>query len=138
LDQREQKEQVVEENKKYNYTDLKKELIWLTVSFVLAISMLKIIFIKEQIIVIIKITASLFWMFLLPGYVLLLPWKDRLDFLSRSIMGFVLGAALFGLISYSFSILGLHVKYHGLLLPLLFVGIGIASTYGALEKKRRE
>ncbi|MBI2134295.1 hypothetical protein HYU11_06485 [Candidatus Woesearchaeota archaeon] len=97
---------------------IKTETIYLLMLFIILTAALKIIFIREPIPGIIRITASLFWLFIIPGYSLMLYWAEKLDFAERLIAGTALALAITGVIGYNLSVLGLHMKYHPIILPI--------------------
>ena len=105
---------------------LKKELSYLLVALIAGIVLFKIAFYNETFINVAKTVASLFWLFILPGYAIMLYWEKSLDFLERIIIGTALGVGLEGILSYYLGLLGLHIKYSAIALPLALIVIGIA------------
>lgn len=104
-----------------NLKNLVNELKYIGILFVIGVIGFKICFYKESFVVVIRTVFSLFWLFVLPGFSLMYYWHDKLSFLERLIIGVALGAALIGSISYYLGLLGLHIKYHGIILPVLFL-----------------
>ncbi|MBW2976431.1 hypothetical protein KY347_03220 [Candidatus Woesearchaeota archaeon] len=104
---------------------IKKELTYLLIVFVGGIIIFKMVFYKEDILNVLKMVASLFWLFLLPGYSIILYWEEKLDFLERLIIGVALGLALIGITSYYLGLAGLSIKYHTIILPLVFILVGL-------------
>ena len=100
---------------------LKKEFSVVGVLFIVFLIVFKILFYKESLIIVIKTVFALFWIFVLPGFALMYYWHDKLNFLERLIIGITLSAALIGLLSYYLGLFGLNIKYHGFLLPILFL-----------------
>ena len=111
--------------KKEIYDELKGEFLYLLIAFIALTIILKSAFYKENLLVVLRTAASIFWLFALPGYCAMLHWKERLDFFERLIVGIVFSAALFGLVSYYLGIIGLNIKYHTILLPSLLITIGL-------------
>jgi len=103
----------------------KKELMDIAVFFVLSLILFKIIFFKEDLAVLLKAVLSLFWMFVLPGYFIMLYWKDKMDFVERLIIGVALSAAVTGVLSYYIGLAGLNLKYHFILIPSLSIIVGL-------------
>ncbi len=110
---------------KKHFEELKGELLFLGIALFGLLIALKIAFYKESIIVIVKMVASLFWLFVIPGYALMLYWKEKLDFLERLVIGCALLFAVMGILSYYVGIFGLHIKYHVWVFPPLIIGLGI-------------
>lgn len=102
-----------------------KELKYLGILFLLALIIFKIAFFKENIVVLIRTVVSLFLLFALPGYFIMLYWKEKIDFLERFVVGISLSAAIIGIFSYYTGLLGLDIKYHMFLLPVVLILIGI-------------
>ncbi len=108
---------------------IKRESKYIVVTFFLSLAIFKIIFFKEDFFVLLKIILSLFWLFVIPGYFLMLYWKN-LDFTERLVVGIALSAAIIGITSYYLGLIGLHIKFHAILLPLIMIlgGIGAALS----------
>ena len=104
---------------------LKKESIYLAVLISLGIIIFKILFFKEDFLVVAKVVLSLFFIFIMPGFYLMYYWYDKLDFTNRFIIGFSLSAVLIGSISYHLGILGLNIKYHTFVLPLILLILAV-------------
>ena len=112
--------------KKEVFELVKKELQYVGILFLLVLIIFKIAFYKENLIVLFRNVLSLFWLFALPGYFIMLYWKEKLGFLERFIIGIALSAAIIGIFSYYISLIGLNIKYHAIVLPLVLILIGIA------------
>lgn len=100
---------------------IKKETIYLVISFVIITIIIKIAFHKEGFSSIIKASFSLIWLFILPGFYILYWWHEKLEFIERLIISFVLSVALAGISSYYLGLFGLHIKYHGIVIPLILL-----------------
>ena len=105
---------------------LKKELQYIGLLFLLALAIFKIAFFKEDFIVLLRNVLSLFWLFVLPGYFILLYWREKLEFIERFVIGIALSAGIIGISSYYLGLIGLNIKYHTFVLPLALILIGIA------------
>lgn len=103
---------------------LKDEVKPLGILFLLSIIILKILFYKESILIILKLVASFFWMFILPGFILMYNWQEKINFIERLIISIALSAAIIGISSYYLGIIGIHIKFHGILLPAIFIILG--------------
>jgi len=100
------------------YSELKK----VGIAFIAIAIVFQIVFFRESVLVNLRVVGAFFWSFVLPGYAVMLYWKDELDFLQRIIIGAAVGIAVVGILSYYVSLLGLHVMYHTILLPALITG----------------
>jgi uncharacterized membrane protein len=103
-------------------TELKNKIIKeaksLTTLFVISLVLFKIIFFKENVLMIIRTVSAFFWMFILPGFTFMYIWHEKLEFLERFIISVPISAATISILSYYISLMGLHVKYHPILIPL--------------------
>jgi len=107
---------------------MKKELMYIGLLFIIALVVFKIAFFKEEVTVLLRTVLSLFWLFVLPGYFILLYWKEKLGFMERFIVGIMVSAAIIGIASYYIGLIGLNIKYHIALLPLVLIIIGIVAA----------
>lgn len=110
---------------KFIYFESRKLLLL----FLIAFAGFIIVFYKENIITTLKFTASLFWLFVAPGFYIMLYYSERLNFLERTVIGVVLSAALFGIISYYLNLIEVHLKYYGLFIPLVLISVGVMINY---------
>ena len=104
---------------------VKKESIYLAVVFLALLLILKIVFFKENFVVLARYSFSLFWLFILPGYFAMLYWREKIEFMERIVVGFAVSAAVIGVFSYYIGLIGLNIKYHTFLLPLILIIAGI-------------
>ena len=112
---------------------LKKELGYVGILFILFILIFKITFFKESLVVVFRMVISLFWMFILPGYALMFYWKNKLGFTERFIMGIALSTAIIGILSYYLGLIGINIKYHTIILPLIII---LAGLFISLRKTK--
>ena len=111
--------------KKEIFNVIKRELRYIVFSFLLVLVVFKIAFFKENFIVLLRNVLSLFWLFVLPGYFIMLYWNEKLSFMGRFAVGIAIAAALIGISSYYLGLIGLNIKYHAVLLPLAIMSIGL-------------
>ena len=104
---------------------LKRELVYLGAVFLVLLLILKIVFFKENFVVLARYTISLFWLFILPGYFAMLYWREKIEFIERIVVGFAVSAAVIGVFSYYIGLVGFNIKYHTFLLPLILIIAGI-------------
>src|SRR3989338_4319358 len=113
--------------------ELKREIIYILLLPVLIIALLKIIFYSESLWIITKLSLSLFWLFILPGSMIMYLFAENLNFIERLIAGIALGMAFFGALGYNLGVLGLPIKYQLWILPVIGICIGLF----ALVKSKR-
>jgi len=65
-----------------------KELKYIGLIFVLSLIIFKIAFYKENLVVLFRSVLSIFWIFVLPGYFILVYWKEKIGFMERFIIGY--------------------------------------------------
>src|SRR3989338_10244469 len=111
--------------KKEVFSDIIKESKYIGILFLLFLIIFKIAFYKENFIVLTRNVLSLFWLFVLPGYFIMLYWNEKLEFAERFVIGIILSAAITGISSYYIGLMGLNIRYHAVFLPLGLISIGI-------------
>lgn len=121
--------------KKEVFELVKREMKYVGILFLLSIVIFNIVFYKENFVVLIRNVLSLFWLFVLPGYFIMLYWNEKLEFAERFIIGIALSAAIIGIFSYYIGLVGLNIKYHAVVLPLVLLSISIAIN---LKRKNHE
>ena len=115
--------------KKEVFNLLMKELKYIGALFLLALIIFKMAFYKENLIILFRNVLSLFWLFVLPGYFIMIYWNEKLEFAERFIIGIILSAAIIGILSYYIGLIGLNIKYHAVVLPLILISISIIIKY---------
>ena len=113
---------------------LKNESMTIFYLFLIAIVIFKIIFYKENFLIILRTVFAFFWLFILPGFYLMYYWHEKLGFLERFIIGIAVSASLIGIFSYYIGLAGLNIKYHGIFLPTLFLIIGFFMIWKKIVK----
>ena len=120
--------------KKESLSKLKKELGYMGILFILFILIFKIVFFKENLMVVFRTVLSIFWMLIMPGYFILFYWKEKLNFTERLIIGIAFSAAVIGISSYYLGVAGLNIKYHTVILPLIIILAGILINLKEIKK----
>ena len=120
--------------KKDILSKLKKEICIIGILLILFILVFKIIFFKENLMVVFRTVLSIFWMFIIPGYFILFYWREKLNFTERLIIGIASSAAVIGIFSYYLGIIGINIKYHTIILPLIMIFIGSFLTLREIKK----
>jgi len=103
-----------------------RELSWILGIFFVTVIATSITFRDESLITSLKLMAGLFWMFLIPGFMILYRWKETLSLLERIVISVPVSAGLFGLLSYLTGIFGMPVWNQPILLPAIIGIVGIA------------
>ena len=111
--------------KKEAFNLILKESRYVGIAFLLALAFFKIAFFKESMATLARSVASLFWLFAIPGYFIMLYWNEKLDFIERFVIGMFISAGMIGISSYYLGLFGLHIKYHAILLPSILILIGL-------------
>lgn len=111
-----------------------KELAYLGMCFILLFLLLKIVFYREGAFLLFKLLASLFYLILIPGFLITYYWRRSLNFLTRAILGCVIGTALFGLMSYYASVLGIKILYQWTI-PLIIIVFGVLINWKNIQMR---
>ena len=113
---------------------IKNELIYLIISFIVMIIIFKIAFINEGIAIILRTVSSLYFMFIVPGFALLYYWNDKLSFIERFVLSLAVSGAIIGIVSYYLGLAGLHIKYTIIHLPALIIIIAVLINWKRSQK----
>ena len=97
------------------------EIAYLAAIFAAIIIIFKVAFYKEDILNIIKITSSFYWLYTLPGYAIMLNFTSVFDFKIRFILGNVVGIGTTAFISYLLGITGVNIIYHWMIVPEIVI-----------------
>lgn len=104
---------------------IKQEAIWLSILFIVSAIVLKIIFFRENISVVMRTAAAFFWIFVLPGFAILFYWHEKIPFLERFVAGILLSAAITGISSYYLGLAGINIMYHSFILPIAIIAVSV-------------
>jgi len=115
--------------KKELFNRISREAGYLALIFLSFTIILKIAFFRENFLSVLRTSASLFWIFALPGYFIMGYWSSRIGFMERLVIGIIVAAGITGIMSYYLGLIGLHIKYHSVLLPILLIAVGFYSEY---------
>lgn len=113
---------------------IKKELIYFGIFLILFYAFFQIYYHNDRIWTIVKLTAGHFYLYIIPGYCLMLYYLKKLDFISRLIIGAGLGYALTGFVSY-FLLVALHINVlkSYLFVPPFAIMLGLYFGYRVLK-----
>ncbi len=104
-------------------TDIHK----LVISYVIGIVIFQIAFFMENLLVVIRTVSVMFWIFVIPGFAITYLWK--LNFIERLALSVAISSALMGITSYYLGLAGLHVTISSIVLPLVYLVIGVIVVY---------
>ena len=104
---------------------MKNEALWILILLVLSVIAFKIVFYKESLLIVIRVVMSIFWLFVLPGFIVMYYWHEKLEFAERLIIGVPLSTVLVAIPSYYLGLLGLNIKYQGIILPFIVIVVGL-------------
>jgi uncharacterized membrane protein len=116
----------------YKLNKLKDEVKYLGILFLVSIAILKTIFYKESLLVILRLVTSFFWLLIIPGWIIMQNWGKKINFTEKFILSIALGTAIVGISSYYLGLMGIHIKYQGILIPAAFI---ILESFILFNKK---
>ncbi len=117
---------------------LKQDLTWVIAATIIIGIMLKILFPVSSMTEIAKLIGAVFWLFTLPGWCIMLPWRNEIELKERIVVGMLAAAGLFAIASYYFGILGVHVRIHTVLFPIIVLVIAAILFYSKRFMKRAQ
>ena len=115
---------VLLKHKKQVLETIKKELPYIFAVIGLLSVIFEVLYYKEPILHNLILALSIVWLFILPGYFILLHWSQDLELLERIVIGTLLGLAFFGIISYFIGFIPIHIRYHSYILPPITIILG--------------
>ena len=111
------------------FEQLRKELLAIGIIFAASAIAFKAIFFPESFFAVLRTVLAVFWLFVLPGFSIMLYWHEELKFFERLVIGIAVGTSIIGLASYYLGLMGLHIKYHAILLPSAMIAIGLIMAF---------
>lgn len=105
---------------------LKSDVARLGIGLLLILIALQIVFYKESLGTIIKIALALYYLYIIPGFCVMLYWQHRLDFIERFIVGTMAGLGLIAILSYFTGMFGISIIYHNYIFPPIIIVVGLA------------
>ena len=82
--------------------------------------------------------AALYWLFVIPGYAMMLHWRNRLGLAERMAMGTVAAIALTGIASYYIGLAGLKLQNQTLILPLAIIAASFLAYLKFSARKTQQ
>ncbi len=117
---------------------LKQDLTWIIGATIIIGIVVKILFPLSSITEIAKLVGGVLWLFVLPGWCIMLPWRNEIELKERIVVGMLASAGLFAIASYYFGILGVHVRIHTVFFPVLVIIIAAILFYSKTFMKRAQ
>lgn len=113
---------------------IKQELIYFGIFVILFYAFFQIYYHNDRIWNIMKLAMGHFYLYIVPGYCLMLYYLKKLDFITRLIIGAGLGYAVTGFVSY-FLLIALHVNIlkSYLFIPPVAILLGFFLGYRAFK-----
>ncbi len=99
-------------------THLKQDAKVLALLFLGATFLFWVAFSKEAFTVVLRTVASLFWLFIFPGFYIMYYWAEQLTFMERFVLGILTSLAITGIAGYYLNVLFVHIKYYPYVIPL--------------------
>lgn len=115
---------------------LKRDAGWALAGIVIIAILLNVLFPDSGIVTIAKLLGGIVWLFVLPGYFIMLPWRETIELKERIVVGMLAAAGLEAVASYYAGIAGLHIRSHSWLFPALIIAIGIVLAHSKRFMKR--
>ncbi len=113
---------------------MKKDFTWLAIVFAAMLAAFAAAFHGQSIYTVLSVVFSIFWLFIIPGFVITYLISLELDTAERIFMGFGIGAAFLGVFSYYSGILGLDIKWHYIVLPVAIIAVASFMVYRKIGK----
>lgn len=117
---------------------IKKELIFLVVTFILFYLFWQIHYLKENPLSVIKLVFGHFCLFILPGYSIMLGYIDKISFIYRIFIGAAVGYSLMLIITYLFNLIlkaNMMITYK-IASPMIIL-LGLTIFYISIKRRRK-
>lgn len=102
-----------------------RELLWLCAIFLGMVVLAKATFYRESLRFLFPFVAKLFLIFVFPGYTLLLFQRETIGLSRRIALGIGINLGLLLTLSYTLGMVGIHLRYHHLIIPLPITILGL-------------
>jgi len=115
---------------------LLKELKYLVLIFIVMLVFFKLHYNKESMVILIKLAIAHFYLFIIPGYALMLYYFDELEFFERFFIGLGIGYGVQPVLLYLINVvIEVNVLRYNKVISLIMILIGIAIFYSKKFKK---
>ena len=123
------------EHKPAEIKSVEQELIIIAAIIIGLGILIGIAFYESGILTIVKTTLALAWLFLLPGYMIMLRWHNDLPLGTRLVIGIGFSTAILGIASYYAGLAGWNAQTHGFIIPAVIIALGILLEMLAARKE---
>lgn len=113
---------------------LRMELRYVLLSFALFFLLLKIVFYKEDLLVLLKLSSSIFFIFFLPYFYIMYLWFKELNLVERMVFGIIIGLVINGVFSYYLGLIGLSLSYNYIVIGLISYLLSGLIIYKLIRK----
>lgn len=122
-------------NKESLFQLIKKESAKLGLFILLLYLFFQIFYIKEGIFNVIKIIIAQAYLFIIPGFAVMLCFRHKISFIYRLLIGIGLGYSLNILIVYYVNIIiKVNIGKFYWIIPLLIISLGLILCYNSIRK----
>lgn len=120
--------------------ELKQEAKWLAAAFAAFLVILYIAYRDESIITVARTAAAIYWLFVIPGYAVMLNWRGHIGFVERIVAGTVGAMAVVGVASYYLGLIGLKLQNQTLILPtaVIIISFALAAKFSAGKSQHQQ
>lgn len=118
--------------------ELRQEAAWLAATFAALLAILYIAYRGESVAVVARTAATIYWLFVIPGYAVMFHWRGHLGFVERVVAGTVGAMAVAGVASYYLGLIGLKLQNQTLILPAAVVIISAFAAKISARKTRQQ
>lgn len=108
---------------------LKKDGIYFIAAFLAVTVIFKIVFYNEPILSILRLVASIYWLFVIPGTLISYLIFEELVFVERFVIGILMGAVLVAIPAYYLGLLGVDIRYSIFILPAAYMIISLGFMF---------
>ena len=105
------------------------EIKLLLLLFFVFVIILKIAFYNESLLLVFRLVFSVFWLFVLPGFFVMLYWQDKLEFIVRFFTGVGMSTALLGISAYYLNLFKVHFNLYAFIVPTLIIMISFILLF---------
>lgn len=118
--------------------ELRQEAAWLAAAFAAFLLILYIAYGNESIATVARTAAAIYWLFVIPGYAIMLHWRTHLGFIERLAVGTAGAMAVAGVTSYYLGLIGLKLQNQTLILPaaVVIISFALAAKFSAGKKQQ--
>ncbi len=103
---------------------LVQDMIYLGITFVISLALFAFTF-SNDLSRAIRITIILYWLYVLPGFSILMYFRESIGFIERFVAGSILGGILMGVFGYFIGLIfKINIIYYPYFLPPMIIAAG--------------